>query len=248
MPFTLVAFMESQAAGTLVNVAGLADPHVRVSGDDVWVPAALPMLAAYEVLSAADISAARIESPTLRTLTPIDVVPFDMAIEPESPPKVVYQGHSPKTVGGTEALNLKVTTGAIGYSAGLMWLCDGALAPVAGEIFTVKCTADTTLTAYAWTNAALTFAQTLPSGRYQVVGMRAKSAGLIAARLVFPGYAWRPGCPGCDAYNDIECTEFRAGRMGVWGEFDHDVPPTIDFLSASADTSEEVWLDLIKIA
>ena len=248
MPFTLVTFLESQAAGALISVAGLADPHVRVSAKDIWIPATLPMLAAYHVGSAATPSAARIESPTLRTLTPIDVIPFDAVIEGASPPKLVYQGLSPKTVGGTEALNLKVTTGAAGYTCGLMWLCDGALAPVTGEIFTVKATAAVTLTAYAWTNAAITFAQSLPSGRYQVVGMRAKSAGLIAARLVFPGYAWRPGCIGCNDYNDAERIEFRHGHMGVWGEFDHDVPPTVDFLSISADTAEEVWLDLIKVA
>jgi len=248
VPFTLVAFIESQAAGTLVNIAGVADPHVRVSGDDVWIPAALPMLAAYYASSAATPTAYRIESPTLRTLTPIDVVNFDTAIEGVSDPALVYQGHSPKTIGGTEALNAKVTMSAVNYSSLLAWLCDGPLAQVTGEIFTVKCTNTTTLTARAWTNGALTFAQTLPAGRYQVVGMRAKSAGLIAARLVFPGYAWRPGCIGCDAYNDVERPEFRHGRMGVWGEFDHDVPPTVDFLSNSADTSQEVWLDLIKIA
>jgi len=35
--------------------------------------------------------------------------------------------------------------------------------------------------------------------------------------------------------------------MGVWGEFTHDSPPTVDFLSVSADTSETVYLDIVKI-
>jgi hypothetical protein len=129
-----------------------------------------------------------------------------------------------------------------------VWLCDAALAQVTGEIFTVKASTSVTLSANQWTNAAITFAQTLPRGRYQVVGMRAKSTGLVAARLVFPGYAWRPGCLGSAAYNNVERPEFRQGRMGVWGEFDHNVPPTVDFLSISADSNPEVWLDLIKIA
>jgi hypothetical protein len=248
MPFTLAGFYESTTgAVSAYPIDALADPHIRVSGDDLWIPSSLPQLAAYYALGSY-ITLGRIESPTLRTLTPIDVIPLDIGTEPGSPPLLIYAGHAPKPVGGGEALNFKFTATAADKLFGLVWLSDGPLAAAAGEIFTVKATASQTLTAYAWTNAALTFAQTLPSGRYQVVGMRAKSAGLIAARLVFPGYAWRPGCIGCDAYNDVERSEFRHGRMGVWGEFDHDVPPTVDFLSISADTSEEVWLDLIKIA
>ena len=248
MAFTIAAFYESTtAAVTTYTIQGLADPHIRVSGADVWIPGALPQLAAYYALGAT-VTLARIESPTLRTLTPIDVIPIELSTEPGSPPTFVYAGHAPKLVGGGEALNFKFTSTAADVLFGLVWLSDGPVAPVTGEIFTVKATASATLTAKAWTNAAITFAQTLPKGRYQVVGMRAKSAGLIAARLVLPGYAWRPGVIGCDAYNDLERPEFRHGRAGVFGEFDHDVPPTVDFLSISADTSEEVWLDLIKIA
>jgi hypothetical protein len=110
------------------------------------------------------------------------------------------------------------------------------------------CTTSVTLSAYAWTNAALTFSQTLPMGRYQVVGMRARSTGLIAARLVFVGFSWRPGCVGHDAVSDIDNDVFRQGRLGVWGEFEHDTPPTVDFLSVSADSNPTVWLDLIKVA
>ena len=248
MPFTLVAWYESTTAEkTLYPINAVADPHLRVSDDDIWVPSALPMMAGCIVMGA-NLTAARIESPTLRTLTPLDILPFELAVKPSSDPKALLQPHAPKTVGATEALNVKVTAGAANKLCALAFLCDGPLAPVTGEIFTVKCTTSISTTAYAWTNAALTFAQSLPSGRYQIVGMRAKATNLIAARLVISGFAWRPGCIGCQAYNDIERLEFRHGRMGAWGEFDHDVPPTVDFLSQATDDDPEVWLDLIKIA
>jgi hypothetical protein len=248
MPFTLVAFDESQASVAYQPVAALADPHVRVSGDDLWIPETLPMLAAMWVGSAATPSAARLESPTLRTLTPIDIEPIDTALYGLSNPNILYQGHAPKPIGGGEALNLKVSTGATNYTIGLAWLSDGPLAAVTGEIFTILATASASCSSHAWTNGALTFAQTLPKGRYQVVGMRAYGANLCAARLVFPGFAWRPGCLGKDAVNDVERIEFRHGRMGVWGEFDHDVPPTVDFLATGTCNSQRVFLDLIKIA
>lgn len=248
MPFTLVAFYESQtAATTLENVAAVADPHVRVEGDNIYVPIELPFLLAYYALSAS-LTQARLESPSLRRLSNIDIEPFDIATEPGTPPLLIDIHDVPKALEAREGLNLKVTTSAAALPVGLVFLGSGPIAPVVGEVFTVKATASATLTAYAWTNGALTFEQTLPTGRYQVVGMRAKSAGLIAARLVFSGYGWRPGCIGHDAYNDVPNDVFRAGRLGVWGEFNHDVPPTVDFLSISADTTEEIWLDLIKIA
>ena len=42
--------------------------------------------------------------------------------------------------------------------------------------------------ANVWTNGAVTFDDSLPVGHYQVVGFRAESVGLVAARLVFKGY------------------------------------------------------------
>ena len=248
MPFTLVAWYESTTeAKTTYAINAVADPHLRVSDDDIWVPSALPMLAGC-IFMGANLTEARIESPTLRTLTPIDVLPFELAVKPSSNPKAVLQPAAPKTVGATEALNAKISAGAANKLCALAFLCDGPLAPVTGEIFTVKCSTKITTTPYSWTNAALVFTQSLPSGRYAIVGMRAKAGNLIAARLVISGFAWRPGCIGCQAFNDIERPEFRHGRMGTWGEFDHDVPPTVDFLSQATDTDPAVWLDLIKIA
>jgi len=248
LPHTLVAFDENYtAAATLDAMTAVSDPHVRVAGDDIWIPDPLPYLGGYIALGAT-LTAARIESPTLRTLTPIDVAPLDLAAEPSTPAAYVDLKGNPKLIGAGEALNFRATVTGAARCLGLAVLCDGPIAPVAGEIFTIKATAAATLVANAWTNAALTFAQSLPHGTYQVVGMRAQSAGLIAARLVFPGYAWRPGCLGADAYSDLVHEAFRGGKLGVWGSFEHDVPPTVDFLSISADTSEEVWLDLIKVA
>ena len=117
----------------------------------------------------------------------------------------------------------------------------------AGEIITVKATATETLVANKWTNAQLEFVDELGAGRYAVVGMRAKSDGLIAARLVFSEIPWRPGVVGIDAFGDLDVPRFRMGKAGIFGEFEHTNPPTVDFLSISADTSETVWLDIIKI-
>lgn len=248
--FTLVAYSESQdTGGNLTYVAALADQHVRVEGDNIVVPSDMPNLAAVFALGAT-ISGARIESPSLRRTLLFDVNPLNIAAEPASPSALVNLFYNPIPLDAYEPIRALVSEGAAGAEREtvLLWLADGPQSPVTGEIYTVECTSSTTLTANVWTNGALTIGQTLPAGTYQVVGMRAISAGLIAARLVFVGGTWRPGCIGYDAESDLENPIFRRGALGVWGEFTHDQPPTVDFLSISADTSETVWLDLIKVA
>jgi len=69
-----------------------------------------------------------------------------------------------------------------------------------------------------------------------------------AARLVFPDVSHRPGAPGSDSGIYYNKDLFRYGRLGSWGEFEHDAPPTVDFLGNGADArSPEVYFDLIQV-
>jgi len=152
------------------------------------------------------------------------------------------------TLDVSEALNAQINQalGAAEDETVYVWLGDGITPIPAGQMFTVRCTNASTLTAYAWTNGALTFTQTLPAGRYAVVGARGMSAGLCGFRLVFVGPTWRPGAIGIDDVGDQDIPRFRYGNAGLWGEFEHDQPPTVDFWSVSADTAQVVHLDLIQ--
>jgi hypothetical protein len=248
--FTLVGWSEAQSYGAaLAAIAALPDPHVRVEGSNIIVPPDLGFLGAVMGIGAY-ISQVRMESPSLRRVALLDLVGLNIDAEPVSPNVVHNQFHAPIMLDAYEPMRALVSNTASSGTTRvtvLAWLTDGSLAPSRGEIYTIRAAASATLTAYAWTNAALSFSQVLPAGRYQVVGMAAQSAGLLAARLVFVGGKWRPGCVGQDAAGDITPEIFRHGRLGVWGEFTHDAPPTVDFLSSSADTSEIVWLDIVKV-
>jgi hypothetical protein len=247
--FTLVAYSESQDSASLVNVAACADPHVRVVGDDIVVPSQVANLAAVYAIGA-NLTRCQVVSPSIRRRYPLEVLPIDVATEPSDPAKFWGLWSNPIGLDPDEALNAQASEDAAGAarSTVLVWLTDGAYTPVTGvEIFTTQATNTSTLTAFAWTNGALTFSDTLPAGRYAVVGMRATSAGLIAARLVFPQFAFRPGVIGGDSVSDWGPSVFRYGTLGVFGEFEHNSPPTVDFLSSSADTSQTVHLDLVLI-
>lgn len=248
--FTLVGFSELQDTGAvLTNVAALADQHVRVEGDNIVIPAGMNnLLGAFAI--GAMIDRARIETPSLRRTLLLDLPELNVAAEPVFPNALFNAFYNPIPLDEFEPMRALVAEAASGaeQETVLVWLGDGPQAPVTGEIYTVQALSATTLTAYAWTNGALTFSQTLPAGRYQVVGFRAQSNGLLAARLVFVGGTWRPGAIGTDAASDVGHSLFRRGALGVWGEFTHDQPPTVDFLSASADAAETVHLDVIKVA
>jgi len=248
LPFTMVGWSKSQSAGETYGLLdALADPHIRIEATRVIVPELNFLLGVYGV--GANITAARFVTPSLRVIAEKELAPLDRNAEPLSPPNLIDLAVNPLELVVGEHAETKASNDAAAAvrNTVLALLGDGPVTPVAAKYITVKATAAVTLTAYQWTNGAITLTQTLPKARYQVIGMKALSAGLIAARLVFPGYPWRPGVIGCDAIGDQDHERFRFGRLGVFGEFDSDAPPTVDFLSVSADTAEEVWLDLVKV-
>jgi len=247
--FTLVGWTESQDSAVLVNVAALAAPHIRVNLDDVIIPSEVPLLVATYALGP-NLTRAQLVSPSLRRLLNYEISPVEIAAEPLSPTAWVDMRDHPIPLDPEEALNAQAAEDGAGATRAtiLAWLADKAITPIVGDIRSTRVTNATTLVANAWTNGALTFADQLPAGRYACVGARFFGAGLQAFRMLFVGYTWRPGAIGFDTAADVDPFEFRCGRFGVWGEFNHNTPPTVDFLSNSADTSQIGVLDLIKLA
>jgi hypothetical protein len=250
MPFSLVAWSESQDTGAvLTEVAALADQHITTDGDDILVPEWAPNLAAVAALGAT-ITQAQISSPSLRQRTLLDVRPINTGAEPLGAEAWMPRFTRPIPLTPGEGLRALVAEGAAGaeQETVLVWLEGEREDLQAGDIETIRCTSATTLTPYAWTLCTLTLSQQLRAGTYAIVGMRAESAGGIAARLVIPGSQFRPGVVAYDAGSDRSPREFWAGEIGVYGTFDHRFIPQVEFLSVSADTAETVHLDVIKIA
>lgn len=249
MGFTLAAFTESQdTAGVLTEVAALPDQHLTTDGDDILVPDEYNKLMGCMALGAT-ITGARISSPTLRKRLNPDLSALNIGAEPAL--RDAFHDYMENAIELTPGEGLRALVSesftTIERETVLVWLGDGALEAVSGEIFTVKLTGTTTLVANAWSLVPLTILQQLESGKWGIVGMRAISAGGVAARLVIPGSSWRPGCIAFDAENDIDIQRFRRGKAGLWGEFSHSFLPQVEFLSISADTAETVYLDLVKL-
>lgn len=250
--FTLIGWAQSQdTSGVLTGVNALPDPHVRVVSKDIIVPSLNQLIGVYAL--GATITQAQLQSPTMRRVLNLDIRPLEVGAVPKTYPAMLDLIANPIHLTTDEALDAFVAEGAAGAEQEIVlaFLGDGNYAKPSGDVFTVRATGATTLTAFAWTNAAMTFSQSLPAGRYAIVGARGESAGMIAFRFVGVGYNWRPGAIGFASAGLVDDARTRAeayGGLGTWLEFAHNTPPTVDVLSSSADTSEVFHLDLVKVS
>jgi hypothetical protein len=224
---------------------------VNVINNDIQVTAFFSNLAAAYCLGATAVNA-RLVAPSLRKYANHTIFPIDYAATPSTATPFEYMGfYNPLPITTGDLLEADVDThGSTEYDTIAAWLSQGKIAPCTGQVFTARATMTSTLTAHKWSIASpLVFETTLEEGIYAIVGMAYESATGILARLVFPGVAnaVRPGCIAQTTVAKQLPLCFRYGRLGVWGLFDAAVLPQIEVLATSADTSEEVILDLIKL-
>lgn len=248
--FTTVAYESTGSFAVLTAITPVPDPTVAVIGNDIRIPVQLPNLlgVACSINSVASAPRAQIVTPSLRAIVPFDVTPIVNGLVFGDGFFMAPLFNTPVPLVGLEPMDAFVQNGAAVVNRVIAQLSDGPIKPTGGKIYTIRATASATLVTATWVNSgALTFASTLPTGHYQVVGFRSISTNQAAARIFFVGYPWRPGIIADTAEGNLQAPYFRYGNWGVWGEFDNTVPPTVDFLGVT-DTAETLYFDLIKVS
>lgn len=244
MPFTTVAYHKAAENATLLAIQPIADQHVTVRGDDLTVPELNQIIAA--IIAGSALSRAQIQSPSLRPLW-LEDIGKETGSESFAGMAGVLCDYKENPIPLVTSEKLNVFTIHTADGRALIWLADGPISPVSGLIRTLRATVVTHSVADVWTHSILTLGQTLPAGRYQVVGMRAVGTNLLAARLIFVGYSWRPGVPAGLTEATIDYEVFRRGRFGAFGEFEFDQPPSVELLGTGVSASEQIFLDLIQV-
>ena len=250
--FSLVAFSESlDPEAAYANHAAVPDPHVAISGDYIYIPEFASFLmgcACYADNTVAP--GAYLQSPSLLGMAPYTLDPIGAAVAPVNHDHVLLHPESPfplKAMEGLEAL-IQCNPGAATVNSLIVFLSDGPTSKITGEIIKLRFTAGITETASVWANGAITLSDNLPVGKYAIVGAKMYGTGGLAFRFVIPGASHRPGMICCATENDKPHDLSRNGGMGVWGEFDSRVLPTIDWLAvATAGTAQVGVMDLIKV-
>ena len=268
MAFHLVAFQNFPLTHpTIAPVTPVSDPTVTINGDLMYVPAKYNQVIAMGAVSLGDgLSYANIQSPSLREFIFPSVFPvanygfaggaYTLFGAPYKFPSFF---ESPIQLATDEGLQYYCDGGGDGTTAGtnngLVWLSDGKIVPTTGKIFTLRAEAVLPVGWLGWKNVPLVLKQTLPVGKYQIVGMSIRGTDLVAGRLVFIGQSsgTRPGVLGQGPDANRYDPRFRFGNAGVFGEFNSTTPPSIDFLNANAIATTaivlmEIYLDLIRVA
>ena len=243
-------YSAAPTAAALTPLAAVREEMYFTNGNDFRVPKGLANIIGEAALSTNAMTQAQIQSPSLRSVANLDIEPgMSAAMIFGDPFESLMHPEAPVPLMEGESLNLAVNAAAAAAPcAGLIVLADGMPKPVTGPQVQIRATATITGVAGAWTNGALALGQTLPVGQYAVVGMRARGASLIAARLVFPEQSARPGVFACNAIGNADYYWNRSGRLGQWGVFDSTVPPSLDVFDGTGGALPYVVvLDLIRI-
>lgn len=248
MTFHLCGFSESQDSAVLVNAAALLDQAIQVNGDDIIVPNDLTLLLGAYALGP-DITRAQVTSPSIRRIWGNEIRPVDVAALPADRLNVNWYGDSAIQLDPGEQLNgqMAESNAAASRVTILTWLADRVPQPAVGDIRSIRVTATTAAVANVWTNMNLTFNDVLPAGVYALVGADMQSTNLQAFRFVFKGGSYRPGWVGAATIGARNNGLQRGGRLGVWGEFEHLTPPSMDVLVNGTDAAYSGVMDLVYL-
>ena len=249
MAFTLVGYYEKvDTDGSLTQLNALPDQHITFDNKDILVPDWASNFIQAVALNST-ISHSRLSAPSLRQRSELDLYPNGLATSASVITGVMNRFERPLALTPGEGLRFSVQETASeaidGY--GLVWL-EGERTPAPdGEVETIMATSSTTTTPHSWTLCKIELSQQLRSGKYAIVGLRVESVSLLAARLVIPGSAYRPGVLGSRKASDMRNDVTTTGGLGNWGEFEHTFVPQLEVLTSSADTAQTVYLEIIKI-
>jgi hypothetical protein len=199
---------------------------------------------------AATPSSARLVTPTFRQITTPYVRPLNTDIVPGNLPGVADYRNNPLTLRALEEIQLLATqaSGGAAVIAGVACVSQQASVPMpSGDIYTLQGTGTTTCVAGSWTQCAMTWQDTLPQGVFAVVGGQFIGATPIAGRIILEDQVNRPGGLGTSAVDLIPSPIFQKGGLGIWGRFNSNRMPNVEFLCNAADTAQTVYLDIIRV-
>lgn len=246
----MFAFEESaDTANLLTDMDGALDQWAPRNADNHYLlPQDLKLNKA--IAFGATITRAQVVLPSFRTMTLPQITPLQVSATPGDLPAVCrWDGYEP-ILPNLDDLAVEWSENAAGAEQAVVGLFVKTMnAPPAprGPVFTVRATASITAGNLAWGAGELTFTTRLVAGRYAVIGFAAIGANLLLARLVFQNQGPRPGCIAQQANGDTPWPDFRMGNNGLFGEFEHTTPPTVELFGSAAPVTQEFFLDLIKL-
>lgn len=247
--FHLGAFFANLTNGsTNAAVAAVQDNWLtRTVAATFTLPRPMRLRAAYS--AGVSLTRARINTPSFRYVGLPYVGPVNLTLTVPTPPNVYDYGQNGPTIPTVDDIVAEHTLGGAApeNELTLIWLQDKEIAVPYQAEYRIRYTGTITGSAGTWVSGTMTPDQTLPNGRYAVVGMDAVGTNLVGARLLFANGGPRPGCLARNAVGGVPFLLFSNGSLGVYGTFDSLAQPNLEIFVSGANTAQEVYLDLIRI-
>jgi hypothetical protein len=244
----LLAYRIASAGGvTNQDVPGVTDGFASLQNNHYILQADwfIRWAAAFGV----NLTNARINTPRLRTISLPSIQPVETAVTPGNLPGISWFDGGMLKIAAIDETAMEMTdTAGAGNLSGLVGLVDQLNNNIpAGPVSVLRATATITVGNGVWGQGTFTFDQTLPAGRYAVIGMDVVGANLIGARLLFQGGGPRPGVVARTAVANKPDWNFLSGYAGNWGEFESTAQPLIELFGNAAPTTQTIFLKVVKI-
>lgn len=245
--FHTLAWTESIAITVENDILPVPDGIIEVSNNHFRFGRDMFLL--WAAAMSTTISRARFISPSLRQVTNPHIRPLITGVVPENDPGVLDLRDNPLRLRALEELQVMVTqlgAGAEQVSV-IAALGDRQIVRAAqGDIFKLRGTSSSVAVAQTWSLLAMLWDDTLPAGKYDVVGLEHQSANGKAARITLEEQWMRPGALSITGVRNRNHALMRDGGMGVMGSFDANRMPNVEVFCNAGDAVHEVYLDIIR--
>jgi hypothetical protein len=121
-----------------------------------------------------------------------------------------------------------------------------------GEVRIIRCVGSATLTTHKWSLVTVTPEVQLDAGNYALINFIPWSPNCIAARVIVQGQPYRGGVLGINGASENAALQFITDRHNYfpdynYGVFTHKAIPQFEFLASNNDTTQVVYMKVVKL-
>lgn len=242
-----MAFSESTAAGTTNGQINLVPDAIitPTAGNDALIPEPSEILWGFGI--GTNMTRLRIDTPTLRDVSLPSLVPVNTGLTVPSPYNLIDMRNTFIPLPNNVQIQMQASQSDAGAQImnALLAVAFRRVSIPAGKVTPIRATTTVVTAVGAWTLSSLVLDQTLPPGRYALVGAHVNGTGALACRFVIPGTRYRPGVVCSNTQQGIPHPIFRDKSMGVWGYFNNVNIPQIETIAATIGDVDDVYMDVI---
>lgn len=245
--FHTMAWAKTVDSTADTDMTPVTDDIVSIQNSHFVLSQEMKLIAAMAM--SATLTRAKLASPSMRQIASPYIRPINVAAIPANNANMWLLDHSPFTLKPYEEIQLQVTSGVAMTepAAGLAWIQDNYVPIPSGNIIPLKIASTTAAVSNTWTTLSITFADTIPTGRYAAVLSECQSTNARAHRWIFSNQMWRPGFPSFAALSSRLPYAIEKGQFGVMGYFNSNDLPRLQVLVNGTDAAHEAYLHVVRV-